>query len=337
MDRTTSYGDLSIENAVYAKKRMLRTADHVNVTQRYATLDPLPRNMGDTLKLRRYEDWPVTDAPLSETMDPEAIQPTFTDVEVVVEEYGQILNLTKKMADMHQHPVFKLEFKKAGKAAGMCSQKVDFNALKAGTNVYRAGGATSRATIDATVSNTDLKKIDRQLRRDGIPMITERISASTDIATEPVPEGFVAFTHPDMKADLEALDNWLPKHEYAEPAKADPGELGECEGIRFVANKEAPIWETSGASSTTWLSGGAKVSSAAQADIYPIIVVGEDVWTRVPLKGMESIKPMVVNPGKPSVGNMTGRKGGISWVTYLAATITWELGVARLECGATAL
>jgi len=337
MDVVTSYGNISPRTAAYASKRMLKTARHVNSTAKYAQVEELPKNAGDTLKLRRYEDWPVTESPLSEIVDPAAITPTFVDIEVTVEEYGQVMRLTKKIADMHEDPVFRVMQEKAGKSAGKTSQKIDFNALKAGTNVYYASTYTTRATCAATVANNDLKKIVRQLNKDGVEPITKRIAAGTGIATEPVPEAFVAFGHTDTKSDLENLDGWLPVHEYSNPASADEGEVGECEGIRFILNREAPIFLAAGASGTTYLSNGVKPSSSSAYDVYPLIIIGQDVWSRVPLAGETAIKPMVVNPGKPSAADPTGRKGFISWVAYFASVITWEQGVARYEMCVTAL
>jgi len=337
MDRTTTFGDLQPRNAVYASKRMLKTADHVNVTARYAQVDSLPRNMGDTLKFRRYLDLEVPDAPLSEVINPEASIPTYEDIEVTVELYGQIVRLSQKIKDMHEDPVFKIMFDKCGKAMGQCSQLVDFNALKAGTNVYYAGTATSRATVNGTVDNNLLKKMERQLLNDGASPLMKRLAAGPNIATEPVPEAFVAFCHTDHKADLQELEGWLPMHEYSDPKSADPGELGQCESFRFIGSREAPVWRTSGASGTTYLSGGAKVSGAAACDVYPIIAVSEDSYSRVPLKGKEAVKPMVVNPGKPSHYDPTGRLGFVSWIAYLACVITNDAWVARAEVAVTAL
>ena len=337
MDITTSYGNISGGTAGKAQRTMLKTARFRNSTAKYAQNVEHPKNAGDTHKFRRYEDLPVPEAPLSETVDPAAIQPTFSECEVTVEEYGQILELTKKVADMHEDPVFVIEQERCGTAIGRCSQKVDFNALKAGTNVYYSGTATSRATVNGTLANNDLKKITRQLAKDGVEPITAKIDADTGIGTQPVPEAYVGFVNTDLKADLEDLEGWLPVHEYASGRVQDPGELGECEGIRFIGNREAPIFLAAGYAGTAYLSGGVKVSGATACDVYPVIIIGKDSWSRVPLAGSGAAKPIVINPGKPNAGSIMGRKGYIMWLAYMSALITWEAGVARYEVGCTAL
>ena len=334
MDRTTTFGDIQPRNAAHAAKRMLKTARFFNVTARYSEVDPLPRNAGDTLKFRRYNDLPIPDAPLSEVINPEASIPTFEDVEVTVEEYGQIVRLTQKIKDMHEDPVFQEMFDKAGKAMGECSQLVDFNSLKAGTNAYYSGG-TTRATVNASITNNLCKKVIRQLSNDGGSPITRRIKAGVKIATEPVPEAYIGIVHTDLRADLENLDGWQPVAFYSDSDKADPGEIGQCEGIRFIVHRKAPKWLAAGVSGSTYLTNGA--SGTGECDVYPLIVVSEDSYSRVPLSGKEAVKPMVVNPGKPSPGDPTGRFGSIAWVAYFACVITNQAWVARVEVGATAL
>ena len=340
MDRVTSYGDMDGGTAGRATTVMEETARHYNNISKYAQVHEMPLHSGDTLKFKRYADWAVTDSPLSETIDPTFLQPTFEEAEVTVEEYGQAVQLTRKIKLMHEDPLFQIQMKKAGKAAAQCSLKVDFNALKAGTNVSYAGTATTRVSVDAAVSNNALKKVVRQLEEDGIEPISEVVPASTGIGTEPVPEAYRALVHTHQRADLEALEGWLPVHAYPNQSGIDVKELGECEGIRFIANREAPIWKAAGASSTTWLSNGSKVSSAASADVYPIIVIGQDSWARVPLAGTSAknanLKPIVLLP-KPQAGDVLGRRGSVAWCGWFAALITWEDGVHRLETAVTAL
>jgi N4-gp56 family major capsid protein len=338
MDRLTSFGDLSGGTAGKAGRVMLETARRIDVTARYSDTNTLPRNAGDTLKARRYEDWPLTESPLSETVGPEILRPTFTDIEVTVEEYGQAMELTQKIADMHEDPVFRIQHQRCSKAAAKCGQRVSFNALKAGSNVVYANSAANRAAVNNTINNNDLKKMERSLNESGVEPVFERVMASTGVSTEPVPEAYLVLCHTSMKSDIRALSGFAPLEDYSSNHKGDPGEVGECEGFRFVANNEAPRVLAAGTSGTTFLSNNAKVSGAAACDVYLNIVMGANTWTRVPLAGSGgAIVPIVINPGKPNVVDKFGRKGMIAWLAYFAAMITWDAGVIRYECAATAL
>lgn len=336
-DRVTTFNDLSPRTLVYAAKRMLKTAQHIDVLARYGQVDQLPKNMGDVIKLRRYLDWDVPDAPMSEAIDPEFVIPTFEDVEISVDYFGQAVKITQKIKDQHEDPVFKIQFDKAGKNMGMCSQKVNFNALVAGTNVYYGGTGTTRLTVNGTISTSLLKKVYRQLMADGATPITRRLKAGPNIGTEPVQEGFVVVSHTNMKADIEALAGFTPVHKYPQPESADPGEIGACEGFRFILSREATYWKAAGASGSTYLTNDGNGTGAA--DVYPMVVLSEDCFSCVPLGGAQAVRPMVKNPGPDavSVENPFGRFGVVSWLAVFGCGVTNEDWIARIEVGAKQL
>jgi N4-gp56 family major capsid protein len=339
MDRLTVYDSITPANRIYASKRILTIASRLDVTGRYATVDELPANMGDTMNLRRYQEWPEVTAPMSEYLNPESFIPTFEDFQVTVEPYGQSIRLTSKIADMHQDPVGKIQADRAAQSAARTAMKVDFNALKAGTNVSFGGTGTTRLTVNGAITNNLLKGTLRQLENDGATPITRRLAAGPNVATEPVPEGFVCFGHVNHLADLEKLDGWIPVHKYAEAKSADPGEKGACEGFRFILNRDAPVFiqGATSVSSTTFLSNKGNPASASNPDVYPLIAIGQDSWSRVPLKGKNAIVPIVLNPGHPSIGDVMGRFGAVSWWAYFAAVLTNQAWIHRIEVGATAL
>jgi len=339
MDLLTVYDSITPINRTYAAKRILTIAGRLDVTGKYATVDSLPANMGDTLKLRRYMEWPEVTAPMSEYVNPEAFIPTFEDFEVTVEPYGQSVRLTQKIVDMHTDAVGKIQSDRAAQSAARTAMRVDFNALKSGTNVSFGGTGTTRLTVNGIVTNNLLKVTLRQLENDGATPIRKRLSASPNVGTEPVPEAYVAFGHVNHRSDIEKLDGYLPIHKYSDPKAADPGEVGAAEGFRFILTRDAPVWlaAATSVSSTAYLSNKATPTAATYPDVYPLITIGEDSWSRVPLKGKNALVPIVLNPGHPSISDVMGRFGAVSWWAYFAALITNPAWVHRIEVAATAL
>ena len=114
------------------------------------------------------------------------------------------------------------------------------------------------------------------------------------------------------------------------------GEIGSIESIRFVLTDLFKPWLEAGASGTTFLSGGIEVSSAAQADVYPILVFAKDAYAIVPLQGANSVKPMVKNPGAPVQGDELGQRGFVSWKAWQATAILNDSWMARYEVATTA-
>ncbi|MCD2476522.1 N4-gp56 family major capsid protein, partial [Staphylococcus aureus] len=72
-------------------------------------------------------------------------------------------------------------------------------------------------------------------------------------------------------------------------------------------------------------------------DVYPIVIVGQDAYGTVALKGATAITPMVLNPGTPRGGDPLGQRGTVGWKTYFTAIRLNEAWMARLEVAVTDL
>ena len=142
--------------------------------------------------------------------------------------------------------------------------------------------------------------------------------------------------HTDLDADIRGISGFIPMEQYSDSTKVLPGEIGKIEQFRIILTAMFDPWDAAGASGTTYLSGGVEVSSAASCDVYPLLLVAKDAYGIVPLQGFNSIKPMVVNPGKPTKSDMLGQIGFVSWKTYQTAAILNQAWIARLESAATA-
>ena len=165
--------------------------------------------------------------------------------------------------------------------------------------------------------------------------ITSIISASAKISTEPVGASYFALGHTDLDADIKNLTGFVPVEQYSNHMNALPGEIGKAGNFRFILTALFNSFQTSGASSTTWLSSGAAVTDAAQADVYPILCLARDAYGIVPLQGANAITPAVKNP-EISVGDPLAQIGIVSWKTYQAAAILNQSWLYRVECAATA-
>ena len=76
-------------------------------------------------------------------------------------------------------------------------------------------------------------------------------------------------------------------------------------------------------------------TTGTNADVYPILFVARDAYGIVPLKGKDSLTPMVVNP-KPAHGDPLGQRGTAGWKTMQTSVILNDLWQVRLEVAATA-
>lgn len=333
---TTTYEDISPRTRGKAVRKLLERGQHIMTTERFGTVDPQPKNSSLTRKWRRYHSLPRATAPLADGVPPTGHKLTHTDVTATLEFYGDVVKITNIIQDTHEDPVLNESMKICGEQAAETVEELRINFLKAGTNVFYANGVTTRATVNSPAVRGDFRKIYRYFKKYKAREISEIIKASPLISTEPVESAYFCMGHTDLDADMRGISGFLPRAQYSDSTKALPGEIGKLEQFRVILTAMFDPWLTAGTSGTTYLSGGSAVTSAAEADVYPLIFVARDSYAIVPLQGYNSVDIGVVNPGKKTKDDPLGQIGFVSWGTYQTGAILNQSWAARLEVASTA-
>jgi len=328
-----TYGDISPRTAGYATKDLLDRGQPMAILERFGYFDPQGKNKTKTRKWRRYESLTPATTPLVEGVTPAGSKISYTDIQVVLQQYGDFVPLTDVIEDTHEDPVLQEMNQVLAEQIVETIELVRYNVLKAGTNVFYSGG-TTRATVDGTVSRGDLRKIKRTLKRNRAKEIASVIAPTAKIATEPVAKAYFAVGHTDLDSDISNVAGFVPIEKYSAMTKVMDGEIGKIEGIRFVLTDLFEPWQAAGASGSTYLTAGAE--GTGNADVYPLLVFAKDAYAIVPLQGANAIKPMVKNPGAPTQGDELGQRGFVSWKGWQATAILNDAWMARYEVAATA-
>jgi len=336
MNTGNVYGDISPRTAGYATKELLKRAQPLLITERFGQVDPQGQRKTKTRKWRRYNSLPRAMAPLAEGIPPTGHKLTFSDVQVTLEQYGSVIELTDVIEDTHEDPVLDEMISLVSEQAAETVEQLRYHVLRGGTNVFYANGVTARGSVASPPTRGDIRLIVRSFSRARAHKFTRTIRPSANYGTEPVAPAFWAFGHTDLDSDLRGLTGFVPVEKYAEANGVMDGEIGKLESVRFVLTSEFEPWYAAGASGTTYLSNGAAVGSAAAADVYPLIFVARDSYAIVPLSGKNSVTPIVLNPNKPSASDPLGQKGSVGWKTYQATAVLNQQWMARLECAVTA-
>ena len=333
----TKYGDISPRTAAFAVKRLLERGQYLMVTERFGQVDPQGKNKTKTRKWRRYESLARAGAPLAEGIAPAGQKLTFTDITATLEQYGDAVKLTDVIVDTHEDQVLQQAMDLAGEQAAETVETLRINFLKAGTNVYYANNVATRGTVNSPAVRGDFRKIYRAFKKNKAREISQIVKASAMISTEPVGAAYFVMGHTDCDADLRGVTGFIPVEQYSNSMAAMPGEIGKIENMRIILTPLFEPWLASGASGTTYLSGGVEVAGAAACDVYPLIIVSRDAYAIVPLQGANAVTPMVLNPGTPDKSDPLGQIGYVSWKTYQTGAILNQLWCARLEVAATAV
>ena len=330
-------GDIGYRSTGQVKKRLLIRGNYKLVAGKFG--QPFTQGKHTTLtgKWRRYENFPTAEAPLSEGITPPGRKLAKTDVTSTLQQYGDWAELTDVVFDTHEDDVPKETVNLCGDQMGETVEVVTIATLKSGSNVFYANNAGSRSAVNSPCLAGDFKRIERSLSKNKATMITSMIKASQNISTEPIDPAYIAMGHTDLKADIEAMEGFVPVRNYADSSKmVHPSEVGSLGVFRFCLTPLFEAWLAGGTAGTTYLSSGDIPASSLAADVYPILVVGKDSYGVVRLQGVDAVKPAVVYP-KPVVGDELAQRGFVSWKIYFTSIILNSAWTARYEVACTAV
>jgi N4-gp56 family major capsid protein len=223
--------------------------------------------------------------------------------------------------------------KQTGERMGLVREMVRYGALRGCTNKFYAGG-TSRATVAATITYNLLNKVSRSLLGNRGKVITRVLPPSTNYNTAAVEAGFLVFAHTDMEHDIRALPNFIEVAKYGTRKPIHPMELGSSGRYRFIISPELGSVIDSGAAvgSTGLFSTG-----AANIDVYPCIVVAENAFADLALRGMDSFDFTNLKPGEKTKSDPHGQRGYVGAKFYAATFVQNDGWMAVVEAGVTSL
>lgn len=314
------------------------------VFERFGQVDVLPKNESHTVSWRRINNLGISKAKaaLVEGVTPSGTKVTYEDITGVTEQIGDWIPLTDVLMDISDSNKSKKLINELmyalGKQAAEVKEERRADVLRAGSNVFYAGGTvTTRATVAAKVTKGDFRRVERSFSRNRVDKITKMISASPNYGTTAIEEGYVAVFHPDITPTMRDIPGFVLAKDYGHDGPRLPGEVGAIEGFRCCEADVVKPWTASGSSgATTFLSGGDKSTGSNAYDVYPIICFGANAYGIVPLQGAENVNILVNNPSAGK-GNELAQEGSIGWKTWDLTARLNEVNMARIEVCAEAL
>ena len=328
----TNYPGLSQRTTAWAATEMLKHAEPVLVLSKFGQIKPLPKNKADNVTFRRPNPFAVTTTPLTEGVTPTAQALTYTDVNVQVQQYGQLVEITDKVEDMAEDPVLKDAATLVGEQAAETVELVTHGAIKAGTNVRYSNGV-ARNAVNTPIALADVRSAVRTLQRNRGKPVTKILGGGVNINTTPIEASYIALGHTDLEADIRALPGFTPVAQYGSRKPVCDYEVGSVENVRFVLSPVLGAWADAGG-----VAGGTVLSTTGtNADVYPLIVIAQDAYGCVPLKGESAITPTVVSPDQVTKSDPLGQRGYVGAKTYHAGVILNQAWMVRIECAASVL
>jgi N4-gp56 family major capsid protein len=334
MDNLISYGQVERRVGVQCVGRILGINYATRHLDKFGIATTAKKNMGDTIKWRRYFSFPVSaaEAPLTEAIPPSAIPLTWQDYSAVLQEYGAVSELTQKAKDLHEDDLFRQAIEKHGELMSEVLETITWKTLVGGcTNKFYANGATGRTDVDDAISHSDVGLVVRAFGRVNAKPIRNMVGPTDKVSTRGIMPGYLAFSHPDLKDDLKAAKGFVPFVEYGSPDNKYEGEYGAIGEVRFCFSSLYRPLAASGASTADMLSNGGNPGGAAACDIYQILILAREAYGIVRLAGEESVGLKIIQPDQLDSGNRLGQKGSVGWLVRYAVAILDMQRLAVLE------
>jgi N4-gp56 family major capsid protein len=347
MAQIQSYGDISPRTAAFAVKQLLARGIPYLTLEKFGQAYPLPTNSTRVAKFRRYFLQgstgsagngsgafyvPLALTPLVEGVTPAGNKLANQDYTVTLSQYGDYITISDVVEDTHEDRVLQAATDVLGEQAAQTIETTRYNVLKAGVNVFRAGaaGATvaSRNLVNGTITLGLQRSVTTSLTRQNAKPITKIVKSTPDYRTEPVEAAFIGLAHPDLETDIRNMTGFIPTKQYGTVTPWE-NEIGAVERVRYLTSTIFAPFADAGAAGVTYRS-----TTGSNYDVYPILYLARDAFGMVPLKGKDSLTPMVVNP-KPAPGDPLGQRGTVGWKAYQATVILQDAWMCRLECAAT--
>lgn len=348
-----NYSTVASRNLIRAAQGMLEHAQPITVLGDFGTQREMPMNSTDTLVFRRtlpfgastvgttvegssrYVGTPQITASnfvLAEGVTPNSNTISFQDVSVTLQQYGVLFKYSSKVEQLYEDDIPGEMVKLTGETMAEVMELVRYGVLKAGSTVIYANG-TTRAGINTAISLNAIRKAARTLESNRCRRVTSRLAPGVNFGTRAVQPAYVVFCHTDAVADIRNLPGFTRVEEYGSFKPIHDREIGACEDFRFISS---PLLTSFAGAGSATLNGMLSVG-AANVDVYPFIVIGEDAWGQVALKGMQAIKPVVLKASQTNHANPLGQFGYVGASTWFATVRLNDAWMARIEAGVTAL
>lgn len=364
------YSTVNSRNLIRAAQDMLAHAEPITVLGDFGTMRQMPQNQTDTLVWRRtlpfgasrtglsgltgaglelngrYRETPQSGTlsasniginpsnfVLAEGATPTSNTIDFQDVSVTLQQYGLLFKFSSKVELLYEDNVPDEMVKLTGETLAEVLELVRYGVLRAGSVVVYTGTASSRGSVNTPITLPALRKAARTLEANRAKRVTSRVAPGVNFGTRAVQPSYLVFMHTDAVSDVRNLPGFTRVEEYGNFKPVHDHEIGACEDFRFVKSPLLVPFLAQGSATMN----GCLAANNTNVDVYPFLVIGEDCWGQVALKGYNAVKPTVLRSTDINHANPLGQFGYVGASTWFAAVRLNESWMCRIEAGVSAL
>ena len=258
-------------------------------------------------------------------------------LEAQVKEFGFYIPFTKEALDMDTEPQLLARIsREIGTAqAEIREAQIQSDLLTASENnrTY-AGSATSLATCDDTsiLTFATIRATEQSLKYARSPKQTKLIDGSTNVDTQVIGAGYIAYVPQEAYPTLEDMTNgsvpvWKPIESYAAAGSTTKDEIGKVSATRFIEVEEMQNYEGTGAATPD----ANFHSDGTNYTVFPILYVGTDSFATVGFSGDVARVTTAMPRAIPGL-DPYGKNGSVSISWYYGTMIYRNERIRQIAC-----
>lgn len=310
----SSQNQLSAEDKTFYERVLLeRLLPQLNF-YKDAMKKKLPKNSGRTTNFRKFNSLTAPTSSLTEGVTPDGNNLSITTVTATVAQEGDWVSISDLIQLTGIDPIITETCEILGEEAQELIDSRIQSAISTGTNVYFAGGATTRAGLESVstknLTDDDIKKIVRKLK---------------NAKAKRFDDGYYHMqVDPDIAYDLMGSTSWIDVSKYAKPEQMQKGELGKMHGMKFFETTNLKVVDSSD-------------TAQSKIPVHIAYAYGKDAYACIDLEGGAG-KPEIIVKENGSAGSSDplNQRASAGWKAAFTAVITQPLALVRVETGVKA-
>lgn len=303
---TQTYATLTAEQAEFYQRTMLERLIDTVVFMKYGKKQNIPKHSGAVTSWRRLNMPAAATTAITEGVTPADTALSISKVSATVQQFGAWSKLSDFIDLVGLDPLLTETAEMYGDHAAISMDVVVANIVAAGSQVLRAGGRASRVTVAAgdKITAADIIKMRTILKKSNVKPITLPNGQ----------KGYLAFTNPEVVANIMALTEWKDQNTYVDVKNREQGIAGQMYGIFFLESTLTPLFTGAG---------------AAGIDVYGTYVIGEGAYGVPDVNGSSKPEMLVYDGGNTE--NPLNLYKTVGWKSCFTAVRLNETCILRYE------
>lgn len=201
-----------------------------------AMLKQMPRNGGNTLRMRRYNPLATAMVPLGNTgITPPSQQLTAIDIDARMSFYGTYVQLNEQVTLQNQDPVLNEAAARLGVSLRQTEDQLTRDMLAATAGFINCVNGVN-GDIPSEITRTDVDTVVRTLLDNNAYTIMDNIEGENKFGTAPVRDAYFALGSTRLTGSLDNVNGFIHKNQYPSPMNALRSEWGSIGNLRFLVS-----------------------------------------------------------------------------------------------------